>query len=389
MKKDQWLVYFDNAATTFPKPVDVIRKVVDVMSRSCGNPGRSGHVLSMRASEVVYECRKKIADEFGGELENVVFVSSATHAINLGIKTALKAGDHVLISDIEHNSVIRPIARLAERGLITYTVYPAYADAERAVAAISDGVRPNTAMLVACHHSNICNIVQPIRRIGELCRKNGMIFLVDAAQSAGALDIDVGRDGIDILCAPGHKGLYGLPGSGFVLFGERYSGDGGALLGTFTEGGNGIRSREMFMPEFLPDRLEAGTLAVPAIGAMSAGLDFVQRRGKNRILSLEKQLYHRLSKGVDAFSDRLTVYGDGSEGAIFLFSVKDIPSEEVAARLDSYGICVRAGLHCAPTAHRKLGTPEDGAVRVSFGAMNTEKEADRFLEVLEKIAFTR
>lgn len=378
-------VYLDNAATTFPKPQTVLSQVTDIIRYRCGNPGRSGHKISMLAAEEVYNCRKAIADEFGGVEENTVFVSSATHALNLGIKTALHRGDHVLISDIEHNSVIRPISTLSERGLISYDVYSANSETNAVISELSAKLRPNTAMVIACHHSNICNLVQPIGEIGAFCRKHGIIFLVDAAQSAGVLRLDIENDKIDILCAPGHKGLYGLTGSGFALFGNRYSGDNAKKLGTLIEGGNGILSREPFMPDFLPDRLEAGTLALPAIGALYAGISFVRARGKQNILEKECSLYRQLKRGLNTLNSHLELYGDNSEGGILLFSVHGFRSEEFASMLDRHGICVRAGLHCAPSAHTKLGTPSDGAVRVSFGAFNTQSDVDRLLNATEDI----
>lgn len=384
-KRKLQTIYLDNAATTFPKPRTVRSTAYDIIKNACGNPGRSGHHISMLAAEIVYRCRRNIAEYFGGNEENVVFTSSATHALNLGIKTSLRKGDHVLISDIEHNSVIRPITALAERGLISFSVYRADTEPHRLVSELTAKLRPNTAMVIACHHSNICNLIQPITDIGGFCRKNGLIFLVDASQSAGILDIDIERDGIDILCVPGHKALYGLSGSGFALFGKRYSDENGAILGTFIEGGNGIRSMDALMPSFLPDRLEAGTLAVPAIGTLSAGIDFVKGLGKNRIIEWERQLYERTFNGMKAFSDKLTVYESGGSGGILLFSANDIPSEELAARLDRRGICVRAGFHCAPTAHKRLATPREGAVRVSFGIMNSKKDIDILLNSLDRI----
>lgn len=378
-------VYLDNAATTFPKPQTVVAETVRILRYGCGNPGRSSHRISMRAAETVYGCRGRVARLFGGSDENVIFTSSATHSLNLGIKTALRRGDHVLISDIEHNSVIRPISGLAERGLITFDTYRADSDPARVTEEISGKLRPNTAMVIACHHSNICNLLQPLGAIGELCRRRGIIFLADASQSAGAVPIDMKKDGIDILCAPAHKGLYGIPGCGIAVFGERFAEPEAGIrrLSTFIEGGNGIRSRDAYMPDFLPERLEAGTLAVPAIGALSAGIDFLNGVGVRTVALHEKRLFRRLLRGFTAFGDRIRVYGDGTEGAICLFSVEGMKSEEVAERLDGCGVCVRAGLHCAPTAHARLGTPDDGAVRVSFGVFNTPRDVDVLLNALD------
>jgi len=377
----------DNAATTFPKPRTVIAEIDRILRFGCGNPGRSSHRLAMRAAETVYECRRRVADFFGGKDERVIFTSSATHSLNLGIKASLKKGDHVLLSDIEHNSALRPLATLANRGLITLDTYEASSDSDKVLRSISEKIRPETSMVVACHHSNICNLIQPIGKIGEFCKNQGIMLLADASQSAGSTDINIERDNIDILCAPGHKGLYGIPGSGIAVFGKRFSSldNGVSYLSTFIEGGNGIRSRDTFMPEFLPERLEAGTLPLPAIGALSAGIDFIKKIGTDTVTRHEKRLFKQLSSGFTAFKNKIRIYGDGTEGSIFLFSANDIPSEELAAQLDEYGICVRAGLHCAPTAHKKLGTPEDGAVRVSFGVFNTPKDVNYLLNALDAI----
>ena len=376
------IIYLDNAATTFPKPPEVISEITGIMRYSCGNPGRSSHRIALAASDIVFECREKLGSFFGCDPENVIFTSSATHSVNLAVKTVLHRGDHVLISDIEHNSVLRPIAALAEKGMISYSIYRAFEDADQQLREIRHLIRPSTAMICACHHSNIFNFISPIHEIGRFCRNNGIIFLVDASQSAGSVSINMRNDCIDLLCAPGHKGLYGPPGIGFALFGDRFSIPHN-LPDTFTEGGNGINSTERSMPDFLPERLEAGTLAVPAIGGLSKGIDFVRGYRNGELYRNETQL-------CSAMRDRLKelphikIHGKRC-GSILLFSVSGCDSEEFASMLDRFGICVRAGLHCAPLAHKKLGTPENGAVRVSFGAFNTIHDVNEFCAVTEKL----
>lgn len=377
----QRIIYLDNAATTFPKPPSVTAEVINVLRSGCGNPGRSSHRLSLAAANTVYECREKIAALFGGEAERVIFTLNATAALNLAIKTTLRRGDHVLISDIEHNSVLRPVATLKEKGLIDFDVYESFEDEEAQIRELRKRIKPSTKMICACHHSNVCNFILPIERIGRFCRENGLIFLVDASQSAGVLPINMREDFIDLLCAPGHKGLYGPPGTGFVIYGERFEND---LPDTFTEGGNGARSLSPFMPDFLPDRLEAGTLPLISIAGLSKGIDFITSFSDGELLKKEKRLcalmQNRLSdiKGVKLYGSKT--------GALLLFSAKGYTSEKLAARLDGYGICVRAGLHCSPLAHRKFGTPDgDGAVRVSLGAFNTESDAVSLCNAVEKI----
>lgn len=376
------ILYFDNAATTFPKPAEVISEVTSVMRYRCGNPGRSSHKIALAASDAIYECREKLAGMFGGSPEKLIFTQNATHALNMGIKTVLHRGDHVLISDIEHNSVIRPVAALAQRGLITYDVYTACEDSGQQLRELMSKLRPETSMICACHHSNICNFLLPIREIGAFCLRKGIVFLVDASQSAGTIPISMEKDNIDLLCAPGHKGLYGPPGTGFIIYGNRFD-DPENLPDTFTEGGNGIRSTESKMPDFLPERLEAGTLAVPAIAGLAKGADFVRTFPQNRLYQQECDLYQRMRTNLKTF-DRIRLYGEKS-GSILLFSVSGCDSEVFASALNEYGICVRAGLHCSPLAHRKLGTPSDGAIRVSFGAFNTEREVNEFCSVTEKL----
>ena len=375
------IIYLDNAATSFPKPRSVINAAYNVINNYCANPGRSSHRLSMKAAETVYLCRSKLADMFGGTDENVVFVSSATHAINMGIKAVLHRGDHVLISDIEHNAVLRPISALAARGLITFDIYRASSDPEKLTRELASRIRPNTALICACHHSNVCNLCLPASAIGRFCRKNGILFLLDVSQSAGAVSINVERDCIDILCAPAHKGLYGIPGCGFAIFGSALVEHGS--ISTFIEGGNGMASESPYMPSFLPDKLESGTLPLPAIASLSAGIDYVNRTGIDNIASKEKALCNIMRKGLLTLKN-VTVHSD-TDGSILLFSVNGIPSEDIAGELDRYGICVRAGLHCAPLAHKKLGTPDDGAVRISFGANNSKEQVLRALNVCEHV----
>ena len=251
---------------------------------------------------------------------------------------------------------------------------------------LSCKIKSNTVLVIACHHSNICNIVLPIDEIGAFCKKRGLLFLVDASQSAGVIPIDMSAQNIDILCAPAHKGLYGISGCGFALFEQKLASSG--KLDTFIEGGNGVNSTSPFMPDFLPERLEAGTLPLPAITALSSGIDYLNRIGINNIYKKEKALCALMRSGLSELNG-IKIHSK-TDGSIMLFSANRIPSEELAHFLDSYGICVRAGFHCSPLAHKKLGTPDgDGAVRVSFGANNTEYEVRFFVDACRKILQNR
>ncbi len=376
------IIYLDNAATTFPKPPEVISEVRSVLRYRCGNPGRASHRIAMSASQTVYDCREKLGAMFEASPENVIFTQNATHAINLALKTTLRRGDHVLISDIEHNSVLRPIYALSEKGLITFDIYRTSEEKGETVYNIKKLLRENTAMVCACHHSNICNIVQPLEELGAFCRENGILFLVDAAQSAGVLPISMKKYCIDLLCAPGHKGLYGPPGIGFAVFGDEFSVP-DLLPDTFTEGGSGIDSMNPLMPEFLPERLEAGTLPLPAIAGLSKGVDFVRGFPKGRLHSSETELCAYLRTKLSEF-ERVRFY-HSKNGSVLLFSVLGCDSEAFSSKLDDFGICVRGGLHCSPLAHKKLGTPPDGAVRVSFGAFNTERDVRDLIYACDRI----
>lgn len=373
------LIYLDNAATTFPKPARVTNSVHQCITQFCANPGRSSHRPAMKAAEQVYICREKVATLFGGSPENVVFTSSATHSINLALKSVLKAGDHVLISDIEHNATLRPIAEMARKGIISYDFYRADLDGEGIEQELKSKVKSNTALICACHRSNICSITASIADIGSVCRKTGIFFLVDASQSAGILASDIKRHGIDILCAPAHKGLYGIPGCGFAVFSDRLAQS--QKLDTFIEGGNGVSSLDKYMPIELPERLEAGTLPLPAICALSSGIDVINSIGLDAIKRHEERLCDIVFEGLSKFK-RIKLH---STKGIILFSVDGIASEDFAYELAKYGVCVRAGLHCAPLAHKRLGTLPDGGVRASFGINNTEKEALAFIKTCKAL----
>ena len=363
------MIYLDNAATSFPKPPQVLREVQRCLSTYCGNPGRGSHRLSNAAGEKIYEVRELLADFFGcGNSENVIFTLNDTYALNMALKGFLRPGDHVIISNFEHNSVYRPICAMAECSLIKYSVFDALAP--DTVGQIEKLIRPNTRAVIANHASNICSLTLPIEKIGKLCQERGLLFIVDGAQSAGHTDIDMGKMGIDVLCAPAHKGLMGIQGCGFLALR-----DGLPLPEPIIEGGSGVNSLEAQMPDQLPERLEAGTLPTPAIAALGEGIKFVRSVGTDEISRHSAQLFtltlDRLSslKGVK-------VYAPKHQGSTLLFSVNGIPSDTVSSHLDKNDICTRSGFHCCPLGHSALGTPEDGAVRISYGIFNRESDTD-------------
>lgn len=368
------MIYLDNAATTFPKPQSVTEAVNFAMQKVGGNPGRGSHRMSALSASRVYECREDIARLFSApDAENVMFTMNTTYALNIAIKALVKPGDHVLISSMEHNSVYRPVRALADRGIITFGIFNAFA--QDVLGEIKQRIRPNTALVVCAHASNICGRVLPIEEIGKYLKKRRIRFIVDAAQSAGKYPISVSEAEIDALCLPGHKGLYGPMGCGVLVSGADFTGQ------TLIEGGGGINSLDEHMPDFLPERFEAGTLPTPAIVGLAQGVRFVDSVGTDAIREREEGLFRECASRLSQMK-RVTQYSNSS---VVLFNVDGIPSPSVCAELDRAGICVRGGFHCSPLAHRSLRTGDDGAVRVSFGYFNTRSDVIRFCDVLHSI----
>lgn len=383
------MIYFDNAATTHPKPPSVIRAVERCIRTRCGNPGRSAHALSRAAAQDVYDCREQAAALFGlNAPDRVIFTVNTTAALNMAIKGLLRRGDHVLISDMEHNAVLRPIDRLAREGQITYDVFSTLCMSREAVSAedicreIERGIRRETRAVICAHASNICAAALPLAQIGALCRRHGLYFIVDGAQSAGVLPIDMAQMHIDVLCVPGHKALYGIAGCGMMLLAPGIEAD------TLIEGGNGMHSLDAGMPDTAPERYESGTLPVPAIAGLCAGIRFVRAVGTEAICAHERALYCRMRELL-CNTRGVCVYAPHHIGSTLLFSVDGIPSDAVGRALDAHGIAVRCGHHCTALGHQTLGTPADGAVRISFGYFNTLAQAEACHRVLRELAAAR
>lgn len=378
------LIYLDHAATSFPKPREVLSEVTRCMRFYGGNPGRGAHALSLAAAEKVYACRKAAAELVGSpHPERLVFTLNATAAINTVIKGILRTGDHVLLSDMEHNAVYRPISKLAREGRITYTVFPTMLLEEgrspaRITARLARLVRPNTRMLICAHASNICSASLPLEALGEFCRKRGILFVVDAAQSLGHLPVDMEGMKIDALCAPGHKGLLGPQGSGFLVLGEGIEAD------TLTEGGSGYHSLESEMPEEMPERFEAGTLPTPAIAGLLSGIGEVKRMGIAAIHAHECRLIAHLAERL-SYLPQVTLYARQYQGSVLSFGIEGRSAEEVGLALNRMGFCVRAGFHCSALGHRTLGTDARGTVRASVGYCTTESQIDSFADAVERL----
>lgn len=368
-------IYLDHAATSYPKPKAVLQAISRALSEEGGNPGRSAHALSLRAAERVSSARESIASFFGLRDESgVVFTKNATEALNLAVHALTAKGGHVLSDDMAHNALLRPLYALADKGKISLSLF----SAKEAPEVLASRFREDTVLVCATHASNICSHVCDAVGIGALCKARGVAFLLDASQSAGHIPVDCEAIGADAVCVPAHKGCLGIMGAGAVLFSHPKM-----EYPPFLTGGSGAHSRERGMPRELPEHFEAGTLPLPAIAAFEAGVRWVQKVGVFEIGHKIKRLESILKEGLG--NERgITLYGDSVGGGILSFAHRSLSPNVLAERLSVDGICARAGLHCAPLAHKTLGTPETGAVRVSLGYSNTEKECERFLSALHR-----
>lgn len=373
------MIYLDNAATSFPKPEAVYAAAEKAVRELGGNPSRSGHILSGKSGEAIFSCREALAKMFGARVENVVFTLNATHALNTAIKGIARHGDHFLISNIEHNAVLRPIASLCERIGCSYDTIDVIGKKDHEIIAqIYQKRRKNTRAVVMNHASNLCSVHIPARAIGSFCKKEGIVFILDASQSAGHIPIDIVKDNINILCAPAHKGLFGIMGLGFLIS------DGKHEISTLIEGGSGYSSADIHMPKELPEHLEAGTLPVPAIASLEAGCSFVNEIGVREIHMREAFLHSCLCDRLSSLRG-VRIYEPERRGSCLLFNLDGIPSDTVGEYLADRGICVRCGFHCAPLAHKSLNTGEYGGVRVSFSPFNSLKDADALFEAVRDL----
>ena len=367
------MIYLDNAATSFPKPIRVIQEVEQCLRHYCGNPGRSSHSLSLAAAEKIYEAREKLASFLGApSAENICFTSNATHALNIAIKGLVKPGAHVIISDMEHNSVLRPIHKLTKTKDVSYSVFNSDNDLFSELCPL---VKKNTQYIISSISSNVTGKRIELGELYRCASKLNLKLIVDASQYVGHYPINLSEAPIDALCAPGHKALFGIQGSGFVVLGD-------CRCDTLLEGGNGADSKNPEMPHFSPERYEAGTLSTPSIVSLSAGIDFLLEYGIKEIEARIDYLSSIAKERLETL-DGIKLYG--AEGGIISFNLSDIPSSEVARLLDKWGICVRGGLHCSPLIHKKLGTQDTGIVRASLSVMNTLSDIDALYYALKRI----
>ncbi|KIH76715.1 hypothetical protein GFER_10245 [Geoalkalibacter ferrihydriticus DSM 17813] len=382
-------MYFDNAATSFPKPRLVVDAVHDFLTQVGANAGRSGHYLSQQSGELVFRTRRALAGLFGlRDPMRVIFTANTTEALNLAIFGLCRRGDHVITGPLEHNSVIRPLRHLADQGEIALTVLKT--DGQGLIDAddLRRALRGNTRLLALCHASNVTGHIQPLAPLGEVCRKNGVLLLADAAQSAGIVDIDLRRDGIDLLAVAGHKSLYGPTGTGALLLGEDVD---HRLLKPLKFGGTGSLSDQMTQPEFLPDRLESGTLNLAGLAGLQAGIGCLRDLpgGLDAILAQKNHLVRYFAEGCRQQLQAIDFCTDltRSNTGVVAFNLPAVDNALLQERLsERYKICGRSGLHCAPLAHQTLGTYPQGSMRFSFGLFTLEKEIDRAIDALWEIA---
>lgn len=380
------MIYFDNAATTFPKPPAVVQAVREALVRYGANPGRSGHDLSMQTAQKIYECREKLAKLFCCQSEQIVFTKNCTESVNIAIKGMLHPGDHLIISDLEHNAVYRVAEALRRAGLITYDVAAVTASDEQTVLNFERLIRPNTRMIACTHASNVFGFRLPVEKIGAMAHRRGLLMVVDAAQTAGLLTIDLSRMHIDYLCMPGHKGLYGPAGTGVLIVNNSL------LPQSLCQGGTGSLSMEPEMPDFLPDRLESGTINTSGIIGLGAGVDFVLKNTPERLYRHEMQLCSALYNGLRSIRG-VVLYSNppqlGRNLPVVAMNYAGLNPERAAELLNQHHIAVRAGFHCAALAHRKMGTDREGTVRMSLGAFNSMDEVRTVCKVSERIARIR
>lgn len=382
-------IYLDNASTTFPKPKAVPEAMYHYMTRSGSNINRGCYDRAYAVEELVYETRQMLCSLFGGEdCRNVAFTKNVTESLNVILKGLLKPGDHVLVSSMEHNAVMRPLVQLEKQG-ISFSRIPCRRDGSLILEEMSPLVKKETRAVVMTHASNVCGTMMPYEQVGAFCRERGLLFIADTAQTAGVWPLDMERMKIDALAFTGHKGLLGPQGIGGFLLSEKLL----PQMESLIAGGTGSISHTEVMPDFMPDRFEAGTMNLPGIVGLHAGLGWIRETGMEQIRSHELALTRQFLEGLksmDPYEKRLRVVGKkDTEGRTGVVSVQTVRRElaQTAYELDvQYGIMTRVGLHCAPSAHQTLGTFPTGTIRFSFGWWNTREEAALALQALDELS---
>ncbi len=361
------MINFDNAATTFPKPLSVRRAAMEAIRNCGGNAGRGGHELAMRTSEALYSARETAAAFFGAQPENTVFTLNCTYALNMAIQGVMKNGGHLIISSMEHNSSARPAFTLAAEKKITLSIAEVFTDSEQTVESFRRLIRSDTKAIVCTLASNVTGQLLPYREIAALCRENGICFIADGAQTCGIYDIKL-DSGINILCTAGHKGLYGITGTGLLIT------DGSFPVSPIVQGGTGSDSLRLFQPEMLPDSLESGTPNIIGAVTVGAGIRYISSYGIDNIRSHEEKLCRLFISELENTGDITFCRDEKAEYApIVSFNINSFSSEGAASLLADKGFCLRAGYHCAALAHASLGT-KNGTIRFAPSVFNTETE---------------
>lgn len=380
-------IYLDNASTTFPKPPIVAKAVYSYMTEAGTNIGRGDYSSAYGVEDAVFETRELLCELLGGEdPSQVVFTRNVTESINLLLKGFLKPGDHVVVTSMEHNAVMRPLTQLEPKG-ITFSRAECSAEGELDPSEVKRLISPRTKLVLTTHASNVCGTATPIREIAKVCRAHGVRYAVDAAQTAGVMPINARAWGIDAVCFTGHKGLLGPQGIGGIMFTGDFSKEVSALVA----GGTGSSSDLESMPSFMPDKLEAGTPNLPGIVGLGAGIEWINSKGIDAIREHEVALAGHLMEGMAPLEEAGLVRIVGKKdltGRTGVVSIQTPRHElaQIAHSLDSkYGIQVRVGLHCAPSAHKTLGTFPTGTIRFSMGWANTKKDVDRAIKALDAL----
>ncbi len=377
------MIYLDNAATTYPKPKTVYQNVMRAMTEYGANPGRGSHAMAIEGARVIYETRELLAELFNlDDPMKVIFTFNATDGLNQAIKGVLNPGDHVITTTMEHNSVLRPIKELEKYG-VENTIVQCASDGRVRVEDIEAAVRNNTKLVVTTHVSNLTGTIMPIEKIGQMCKRRNVLYLVDGSQSAGVLELDMKKQNIDLLAVPGHKGLLGPQGTGALMI------NCDAEIKQLREGGTGSESSSVIQPDFYPDKLESGTHNLPGIAGLNAGIKYILNKGTKSIYSHEKKLLEIFIDEIEK-NAKIKIYGpediDDRCGVVPL-NIEGIDSSEVAFMLDTqYGIAVRPGLHCAPLAHKTIGTEKIGAVRFGIGPFNKKSDIMAAIKALNEIS---
>jgi cysteine desulfurase family protein len=380
------MIYLDHAATSWPKPPEVAQAMADFLERAGGNPGRSGHRLSVAAGRAVYEAREAVAELFNApDPLRIIFTQNATHALNIAIRGLLRPGDRVVTTGMEHNSVMRPLRALEEQG-VELAVVPCRADGSLDPAEMKKAVAPGAKLVVVTHASNVVGTLLPVAAVAKIAHDAGALLLVDAAQTAGCFPIDVQEMGIDLLAFTGHKALQGPTGTGGLVVGDAVD---PAEMEPLMRGGTGSRSEREEQPEDLPDKYESGTCNAVGIAGLHAGIRFVTERGVDAVREHELTLTRKLMEGLSEVAG-VTLYGPADAAArtaTMSIRVAGLRVSDVGFSLDEeFGVLSRVGLHCAPAAHRTLGTFPEGTVRLAAGVFTTEDDIAQTVAAVKEVA---